>query len=182
MFSDKWEHVYFKSFHVLSKNFVPYKKTKKHEKLTIFRLFWFATFHFSFFFLHFFIHCLELMKSVSWEVGTCFFHKFSCLKWKFRTVQNTKKTWKINDFSTFLDCNFSLFIFFSTFHYLLLRNDKNCFLRSGDMFFFRSFHVLIKNFVPYKTQKKTWIINDFSTFWFATFHFSFFFYISLISA
>ena len=36
---------------------------KKHEKLTIFRLFWFATFHFHFF-LHFFIQCLELIKIV----------------------------------------------------------------------------------------------------------------------
>ena len=80
---------FFRSFHVLSKNFVPYKTPKKHEKCTIFRRFWFATFHYSF-------------------------------------------------FSTFLNS--------------VLRTDENFFLRVRKMFF-RSFHLLSKNFVPYKTQE-----------------------------
>ena len=79
----------FQKFSCLKWKFLTVQNTKKNEKLTIFRLFWFVTFRFSFFLLHFFILCLELMKSVFWEVGTCFFQKFSCLKVKI-SVQNTK--------------------------------------------------------------------------------------------
>ena len=111
MFSEKWEHVYFRSFHALSESFVRYK---------------------------------------------------------------TQQNMKINDFSTFLVCNFSLFIFSSTFLYSLLRTDEKCFLRSGNMFFSEVFMSEVK--ISYRTKHKKHEKNTiFRLFWFTTFHFSFFF-------
>ena len=118
-------------------------KHKKHEKLTNFDFFGLQLFTFFHFFLHFLIQCLELMKSVFWEVGTCFFFRGFHVLIQIFVPYKTPKNMKNSRFFDFLIFNFSLFNFFSKFLYSVLTTDEKWFLRSGDMFFFRSFHVLI---------------------------------------
>ena len=141
---------FFHKFSCLEWKFRTVQNTKKHEKLTIFRLFLFVTFRFSFFvYISLFI-AKNWWKVFSEKWEQVFFQKFSCLKKKFRTVQNTKKHEKLTIFRLFL---FVTFHFFSTFLCSLLRTDEKCFLRCENKFFFTSFHALSESFVRYKTQK-----------------------------
>ena len=147
----------FHKFSCLKSKFVPLK-TQKSEKNYDSSILLVCNFSLFIFFLHFVYSLLRTDEKCFLRSGNMFFHKFSCLKWKFRTVQNTKKHEKLTIFRFFWYVTFR-FSFFSTFLYSLLRTDENCFLRSGNIFFI-SFHVLSENFVRYKTQK-TWKINDF---------------------
>ncbi len=165
----------FHKFSCLKSKFVPLK-TQKSEKNYDFSIFLICNFSLFIFFLHFVYSLLRTNKKCFLWSGNMFFSEvfMSWVKISYRTKH--QKTWKINDFSNFLVCNFSLFIFFSTFLYSLLITDEKCFLRSGNMFFSEVFMPKVKISVQNIKKHENSRFFDFLIFNFSLF--DFFFYIS----
>ena len=96
-------------------------------------------------------------------MGTWFFRKFSSPRRKFGTVCNSKKFFRL--------AAFHFFKIFYKFLFLVIRIDKKCFLRHGNVIFSKSFHLQGENLVLFVTRK-SWKIPIFRLFGSQLFTFS----------